>query len=141
MCDGSRSGIRKIYFCVNTYFTTKISHMSVSSSNSVIRRCARLRTRRMNFAHPPPLHVSGESNISTYESKSPNLSSFYVQLIHINTHLLRSPAAEISSSRESRDSGVSSGSSQDCGDLTPTFDRPSAFPRAQQGKDKVRLKH
>merc|ERR1719447_2409948 len=46
-------------------------------------------------------------------------------------------ADELSSSRESRDSGVSTGSSQDCGELTPTLERPISRPT--QAKDKVQF--
>jgi len=54
---------------------------NTTSTTSCVK-CARLRIRRMNFAHPPP----------------PNVGV----------------------GRESSDSGVSGGGSQDCGDITPT---------------------
>jgi len=75
------------------------SIMDNTTSTTSCVKCARLRTRRLNFAHPPPLVGS----------------------------TLSSPAGRESS--ESRDSGVSAGNSQDCGDITPTVDRQVVFPR------------
>jgi len=79
------------------------SIMDNTTSTTSCVKCARLRTRRMNFAHPPPLVGS----------------------------TLSSPAGREPS--DSRDSGVSAGSSQDCGEITPTLDRQVIFPRIGKG--------
>jgi len=71
---------------------------NTTSTTSCVK-CARLRTRRMNFAHPPPLVGS---TLSSPASREPS---------------------------DSRDSGISAGSSQDCGEVTPTVERQIIFPR------------
>jgi len=77
--------------------------MENTTSTTSCVKCARLRTRRMNFAHPPPLYGS---TLSSPSSREPY---------------------------DSRDSGVSTGSSQDCGEITPTVERQVVFPRIGKG--------
>jgi len=77
--------------------------MDNTTSTTSCVKCARLRTRRMNFAHPPPLNGS---TLSSPSSREPS---------------------------DSRDSGVSAGSSQDCGEITPTVERQVIFPRLGKG--------
>lgn len=77
--------------------------MENTTSTTACVKCARLRTRRMNFAHPPPLYGS---TLSSPSSREPY---------------------------DSRDSGVSAGSSQDCGEITPTMEKQVAFPRIGKG--------
>lgn len=77
--------------------------MDNTTSTTSCVKCARLRTRRMNFAHPPPLYGS---TLSSPSSREPY---------------------------DSRDSGVSAGSSQDCGEITPTVERQVVFPRIGKG--------
>jgi len=77
--------------------------MDNTTSTTACVKCARLRTRRMNFAHPPPLYGS---TLSSPSSREPY---------------------------DSRDSGVSAGSSQDCGEITPTMEKQVVFPRIGKG--------
>jgi serine/threonine-protein kinase SIK2 len=77
--------------------------MENTTSTTACVKCARLRTRRMNFAHPPPLYGA---TLSSPSSREPY---------------------------DSRDSGVSAGSSQDCGDITPTMEKQVVFPRLGKG--------
>lgn len=92
-----RSGMGKTDF---TCITCGQQILENTTSTTSCAKCARLRTRRMNFAHPVQVNIPSNS-----------LGPW--------------------SSRDSGDSGISS---QDCGELTPTVERPPAFPRACLGQ-------
>ena len=91
--------------------------MDNTTSTTSCVKCARLRTRRLNFAHPAGLMRSSGGGLV-----SPSLGG------------------GLGGPWDSRDSGVSSGSSQDCGggELTPTVEHSSkqllpAFPPLVNG--------
>lgn len=85
---------------------------NTTSTTSCVK-CARLRTRRRNFAHPV-FNWSGGSGNANSSSHQSGMSS--VEDRPKGPH-------------DSRDSGVSSGSSQDYGECTPPVEKSLGFPR------------
>jgi hypothetical protein len=83
-----------------------------TTSTTACVKCARLRTRRLNFAHP----VGGGGSTTTRPgvAMSPGGGA-----VSSSSH---SGGGGLGGPWDSRDSGVSSGSSQDCGELTPTLE-------------------
>ena len=108
------SGMRATEF---NCLTCGLPIMENTTSTTTCVKCARLRTRRRNFATPPGvvLHppASGKSgnNTPSLEEKPSTPTSVKIR-------------------NDSKDSGVSSGSSQDYSDLsTPPVEKTLMFPR------------
>ncbi len=105
---------------------------NTTSTTSCVK-CARLRTRRRNFAHPA--HNWSGSTASTASSASSASVTAAAQHYFSSVESSHSGAAVVGHVRgghgphDSRDSGVSSGSSQDYGECTPPVEKALAFPR------------
>ena len=105
-----------------------------TTSTTTCAKCAKLRTRRLAFAHP-------------WDSHKQQLLQQQQQLQHQNSqqHFQHLPLNESMGSErvrgphDSRDSGVSSGSSQDYGDFTPTTEKSLIFPSRYSVGNRVSL--
>ena len=105
-----------------------------TTSTTTCVNCAMLRKRRRAFAHP-------------WDSHQQQLMHQQQQLQHQNSqqHFQHLPLTEsmgserIRGPHDSRDSGVSSGSSQDYGDFTPTTEKSLIFPSRYSVGNRVSL--
>lgn len=91
-----------------------------TTSTTTCVKCARLRTRRRNFAHPTMLW-SNQSATTAYSSRD-HSTPHPQPYMFCSEDRTRGP-------HDSRDSGVSTGSSQDYGECTPPIEKSLGFPR------------
>ncbi|XP_059095436.1 serine/threonine-protein kinase par-1-like [Tigriopus californicus] len=91
-----------------------------TTSTTTCVKCARLRTRRRNFAHPTMLW-SNQSATTTFAGRD-HSAPLPQQYLFCSEERTRGP-------HDSRDSGVSTGSSQDYGECTPPIEKSLGFPR------------
>ena len=91
-----------------------------TSSTTTCVKCARIRTRRLNFAHPPaPTLSSATAEATTAWANSSQATAGCLPPPQQQLHQHLPPAHISFCSWDSRDSGVSSQDS----DLTPTIER------------------
>ena len=105
-----------------------------TTSTTTCVKCARLRTRRRAFAHPWDSHEQQlmQQRQQLQHQNSQNQFQHLPSSESMGSERLRGP-------HDSRDSGVSSGSSQDYGDCTPTTEKSLIFPSRYSVGNRVSL--
>jgi len=97
-----------------------------TTSTTTCVRCARLRIRRLNFAH----QTSDQDQLQATAVQQ------QLQLSMEAAKGVEDLERKIHGRHDSRDSGVSSGSSQDYGECTPTSEMTLMFPRFPAASDR-----
>lgn len=106
-----------------------------TTSTTTCVKCARLRTRRKAFAHPWDTH---QQQLILQQQQQLHHQNSQHQFVH--SPLNESMESErVSGPHDSRDSGVSSGSSQDYGGFTPTTEKSIIFPSRYSFGNRVSL--
>jgi hypothetical protein len=100
-----------------------------TTSTTTCARCARLRIRRRNFAHQTSDQSYRDQQHPTQQQLQLPNEVMFVKSVDEHERL---PHGR----HDSRDSGVSSGSSQDYGECTPTAEKSLMFPRFPATSDR-----
>ena len=125
--DNSGGMIVSEYSCL----TCGGSILENTSSTTTCVKCARLRTRRRAFAHPWDQQMIQQQQQLQHQNSQKQFQHL-PSTESMGSERVRGP-------HDSRDSGVSSGSSQDYGECTPTTEKSLIFPSRHSFGNRVSL--